>query len=263
MAKLFRCPEQNDEFDFTLHWHREYELIYVQKGSLTVRKLDSENTLTDGDVYFMNSEEVHSYSGFDENSRFIVVNFPPKAIQPYFENPQDILTFKIEKGTLAFNKISTSLKALNECKNLEGRLETLKIRAILNNTCYYLIKYCRHPELTFIKGSDSEDFDCAKSAIIYMEKNYSKAIPLSEIADYVGMTPAHFSAYFKDKTEVTFSRYLRKIRLDHALEDMRKNNASVKAAALNNGFPNVNSLIITCKEEFGRTPLEMKHFAST
>ena len=132
-----------------------------------------------------------------------------------------------------------------------------------NNTCYYLIKYCSHPELTFIKGSDSEDFDCAKSAIIYMEKNYSKAIPLSEIADYVGMTPAHFSAYFKDKTEVTFSRYLRKIRLDHALEDMRKNNASVKAAALNNGFPNVNSLIITCKEEFGRTPLEMKHFAST
>ena len=62
---------------------------------------------------------------------------------------------------------------------------------------------------------------------------------------------------------MTFLKYLRRIRLDHAIKDLRDSEMSVKAAALKNGFPNVNSLILTCKEIYGRTPLEMKQFVRT
>ena len=96
-----------------------------------------------------------------------------------------------------------------------------------------------------------------------MEENFNRDIPLNEIASYVGMTPAHFSKYFKDKNEMTFLKYLRRIRLDHAIKDLRDSEISVKDAALKNGFPNVNSLIFTCKEIYGRTPLEMKQFVRT
>ena len=96
-----------------------------------------------------------------------------------------------------------------------------------------------------------------------MEENYASDISLTEIANYVGMTPAHFSKYFKDKNEMTFLKYLRRIRLDHAIKDLRDSEISVKDAALKNGFPNVNSMILTCKEIYGRTPLEMKQFVRT
>ena len=96
-----------------------------------------------------------------------------------------------------------------------------------------------------------------------MLNNYKNDIPLTEISTYVGMTPAHFSKYFKDKTETTFSKYLRKIRLEHAISDMITHNMSVQDAAKENGFPNVNSFIISCKAEYGRTPLEMKNYSQT
>lgn len=261
-ARIFRSPDYSiEEFDFTLHWHRDYEFIYVEKGPLKVQKLDCEIVLQDGDVYFFNSEELHSYVDVTEDLKFTVVNFPVKAIQPYFDNPQDCLTFKLD-SPVAKARIAGSLKNLGECEDLDGRIESLKIKAVLNNISYYLIKDCQAPDLDFVKGSDSDDFTCAKSAILYMEQHYSKDIPLSEIATYVGMTPAHFSKYFKDKTEITFSKYLRRLRLGHALNDIINKDASVKQAALDNGFPNVNSLILTCKDEYGKTPLEMKtHYA--
>ncbi len=261
-AKIYKCPEQSSDLDFTLHWHKEYEFIYVEKGPVKLQKIDREIILNDGQVYFLNTEEVHSYSDITEDLLFTVVNIPPKAILPYISDLNGIITFKI-KTDKARNNIARSLKALSQCSDLEGKVEILKIKAILNNICYYLIKDCLAPGVSYIKGSDSEDFDCAKSAILYMIQNFSRNIPLDEISTYVGMTPAHFSRYFKDKTRMTFSRYLRRIRLEHAIIDLCHNNISVKTAAEKNGFPNVNSFILTCKSEYGRTPLEMKNYAKT
>lgn len=261
-AKIFRCPQMIDDFNFTLHWHRDYEFIYVKKGPLKVQKIECQIVLNDGDVYFMNSEEIHSYCDVTDDLQFVVVNISPKILKPYFENSDEIPTFEIKKGN-ACDKIAHSLKALYECENLNDRLEILKIKAIINNISYNLIKYYKNPNISFVKGSDSDDFDCAKSAIKYMEENYASDISLTEIANYVGMTPAHFSKYFKDKNEMTFLKYLRRIRLDHAIKDLRDSEISVKDAALKNGFPNVNSLILTCKEIYGRTPLEMKQFVRT
>ena len=262
IAKIFRCPEYTDDFYFSLHWHNEYEFIYVEKGPLKIQKLDCEIILNDGDVYFINSEEIHSYANVTDKLKFVVINFPVIAIQRYFENPQDCLKFKISDPDIK-KKIAKILHSLNECPDLDGKIETLKIKAILNDACFYLMKYCQAPKFDYIKGSQTDDYESAKSAIRYMEQNFRKDIPLNEIADYVGMTPVHFSKYFKDKTGATFSKYLRRIRLDHAIEDMRDNDVSVKSAALNNGFPNVNSLIITCKTEYGKTPLEMKIYTKT
>lgn len=261
-ATIFRCPEQWGLFDFTLHWHRDYEFIYVEKGPLRLQKTDRQIVLDDGDVYFLNSDEVHSYVDVNERLRFIVVNISPKILQPYFDDPSEILSFEIRRGE-AYEKIAHSMKIICGIKNTEDKLEILKTKVMLNSMAYFLIKDCKCPNAEYVKGSDSGDFDCAKSAILFMEENYCSEISLSDIAAYVGMTPAHFSKYFKDKNGVTFSKYLRRIRLDHAIKDLRDSDISVKTAAIKNGFPNVNSLIITCKEIYGRTPLEMKSFVKT
>ena len=261
-ARIFRYPEEIDNFNFPLHWHRDYEFIYVQKGPLKVQKNDCQIIINDGEVYFLNSEEIHSYIDLTDELQFVVVNISPKILRPYFENPEDIPTFEIVKGE-ACDNIAGAMRILYECENQNDRLGILRIKAILNYISYILIKYFNNPNISFVKGSDSDDFDCAKSALKYMEENYARNISLTDIASYVGMTPAHFSKYFKDKNDMTFSKYLRRIRLDHAIKDLRDSEMSVKTAALKNGFPNVNSLILICKETYGRTPLEMKQFVRT
>ena len=261
-ARIYRCPKDYNELDFTLHWHKEYEFVYVKKGPIKITKLNEEVILNDGDIFFMNSEDIHSYSNLDTDKVFMILNFPPTLITPYLDNLIDIPTFNIENPN-AKQILTENLKKLFEMDDFNTRVGILKIKSLLNNILYILIKNCSTVYNGYFKGSDSDDFDCAKTAIIYMLNNYKNDIPLTEISTYVGMTPAHFSKYFKDKTETTFSKYLRKIRLEHAISDMITHNMSVQDAAKENGFPNVNSFIISCKAEYGRTPLEMKNYSQT
>lgn len=260
-ANIYRSPDLNplDLLDFPLHWHRDYEIVYVHSGALTLQKLDTSITLNAGDSYFINSEEVHSYNSDNRSElQVIFLNFPVRAITPYFADPCKVDCFCIDSPETKA-KISKSISRLMTCKNFNDRLETLKIKSVLNDISYYLFRDCKVENLKYFRGgSDSDDFYCAKNAISYMETNYKTPITLDEISSHVGMTSAHFSKYFKDKIGLTFSKYLRKVRLEHAVNDMRTSDFSVKEAALQNGFPNVNSFIMGCKSEYGRTPSELK-----
>lgn len=258
-AKIYRYPQDKDIFDLPLRWHFSYEYIFIKKGCIKLNKLDTSVILKENDIYFLNSQEVHSYAEISPDAEFIVVNAFTKSILPYLDDPHKTPTFKNPEGNTK-NIITKSLSAIYDYKDLDDKLTCLRINAILLNVNYYILRDCMDSSITYIKGSESDDFDCAKSAIIYIRNNFQKDITLNEIASYVGMTPAHFSKYFKDKTSETFSKYLRRVRLEHAIDDIKNKGYTVKSAAMKNGFPNVNSLIGTCKAEYGHTPIEIKNF---
>ncbi len=164
------------------------------------------------------------------------------VVYPYIDDINKVIAFTID-NKIAYKNILKSLKVMYNLPQLDSSVEVIKVKALLTNILYYLIKYCMVNNPEYVSGSSSEDFNYAKMAIEYMYMHYKRNI-------------THFSKYFKNKTNVTFSRYLRQIRLEKALMDMSKNGVSVKEAAENNGFPNVNSFIVSCKEICNRTPLE-------
>ena len=260
-AKIYRNPFNNSNIykSSVLRWHKEYEIIYVEEGSLQIKKLDGDITLSSGEFYFLNSEEVHAYGKFSSDLKCLIINLRRNAVKPFVENNDKLIYFKIDNA-IASKNILNSLKSMYSLPNFDNSVEIIKVKALLYNILYYLMKYCITNELSYVIGSSSDDFDYAKSAIEYMYLHYRENITLYDISEYVGLSPSHFSKYFKDKTNLTFSRYLREIRLEKALLDMSKNGISVKEAAEHNGSPNVNSFILTCKEVCNRTPLETLNF---
>lgn len=260
-AKIYRNPFNNSNIykSSVLRWHKEYEIVYVEKGSLQIKKLDGNITVSSGEFYFLNSEEVHSYSNFSSDIKCLIINMRRNAVTPFIENNDKLVSFKVE-NTIAHRNILNSLKSMYSLPEFDNAVEIIKVKALLYNILYYLVKYCVSNDMSYVLGSSSDDFDYAKSAIEYMYLHYRENITLDEISEYVGLSPSHFSKYFKDKTNLTFSRYLREIRLEKALLDMSENGISVKEAAEHNGFPNVNSFIVTCKEICNRTPLETLNF---
>lgn len=263
-AKIVRNPHKNNALDehSTLRWHKEYEIIYVEKGHLQIKKTDKIITINAGEIFLLNSEEVHAYSEFSSDAEYIIVTLRKNAVSPYIsyiESSNEIIAFKLD-NEIAINNILNSLKTLFNLPQFDNSVETIKIKAILHDILYYLIKYCVDDNANYVLGSSYEEIDYAKIAIDYMYLYYKENITLNKIAEYVGLSSSHFSKYFRDKTNVTFSKYLRCIRLEKALLDMSKNGVSVKEAAVNNGFPNVNSFIASCKEMCNRTPLETINF---
>ena len=255
-----RYHDRKVPFEAGLRWHVSYEIAYVNKGKVRLNKLDCEIILNEGDVYVLNSQEVHSYEDISDDTQVIMLNIIPKAIAPYVDDPHIVPKFKQPQGE-ALEFIRETMNTLYGFEEYKSKLISMKVRAVMYSVAYYLIRDCIDNNIEYVHGSQADDFDCAKSAIRYMHDNYKHEITLGEIANYVGMTPAHFSKYFKEKTEETFSRYLRRVRLEHAIDDLRNKKITVRQAAIENGFPNVNSLILSCKSEYGRTPAELKNYS--
>ena len=93
----------------------------------------------------------------------------------------------------------------------------------------------------------------------YVYDNYlDYSLSLASAADYVGVSSAHLSRYFKSKTGETFLNYVTKLRILKAKEIMKNENCSLSALAVRVGYTNESTLNRIFKKYEGITPGQYK-----
>lgn len=243
-----------------LHWHKEIELVYMIEGQLNITINGRKTVLKKGQVSLCNSEEIHIVDVDDEErfNRFMVLMLSYNYLKSY-DVPIDSIYFDISENPLAQSKIAEYMDNLanivqqenDEFIDLKKNIEILKIYYILLSKC----KFYKKNEYV---GKTGKNFKYVKTAIEYIDSNYTDEITLTDMAQLVGLSPAYFSKYFKNVTDISFTGYLNGVRLEHAIQDMLTRNLSVTDAAFENGFPNVKSFIAMCKKVYGCTPAKYK-----
>ncbi|MBU5212388.1 response regulator [Bacillus oleronius] len=88
----------------------------------------------------------------------------------------------------------------------------------------------------------------------YIENNYEKNISLEEVADFVELSPFHFTKMFKEKFGVTFIDYLTDVRLEHAKRELIHTNKSLKEICYSVGYNDPNYFSRVFKKKTGLSP---------
>jgi AraC-like DNA-binding protein len=239
--------------DTFLHWHKELEFVYMIDGVLNANISGNNIQITNDEFYFCNSEEIHITSTPDKERviKYIVVLMSYDYLLPYFPD-LDKYQFKIKDTDKP--KIKEYINKLIKIKENSEKFMEISINAVLLEIYHYLLTNCLVEKQNICPVNVPENFIYAKKAIEYVSENYKEDIALTDIADYVGLTPTYFSKYFKNITDVGFIQYLNRIRLDHALMEMLHEHQTVTKSAMNNGFANVKAFIELCKKIYGCTP---------
>ena len=97
-GRVTRYPDRKVAFESGLRWHGSYAISYIKKGKVRLNKLDCGIILNAGDVYVLNSQEVHSYEDIGEDTQAVMLNIIPKAIAPYVDDPHIVPSFKQPDG---------------------------------------------------------------------------------------------------------------------------------------------------------------------
>jgi two-component system response regulator YesN len=92
----------------------------------------------------------------------------------------------------------------------------------------------------------------------YVEENYAEALSLQFVAEVAGMEPTYFSAFFHQKVGITYSSWLRRLRVAKAIELMRTTNESITRIAYSVGFGDVRTFERSFKLLTRVTPLTFK-----
>ena len=96
-------------------------------------------------------------------------------------------------------------------------------------------------------------------AVAYINKYYMQPINLTNIAAYVHLNPEYFCRLFKEETGKNFSNYLVDIRLNKAVDLLKRTDLKVREIAEIVGYSNLSYFSTLFKKYYGVSPFDYRN----
>ncbi len=112
-----------------------------------------------------------------------------------------------------------------------------------------------------VKGANGTAFDYyprLKRLREYVEQNYSEPIPLEKAAGIAILESSYFSCYFHVKVGITFTEWLRQVRIKKAMELIKASDFSITEVAYEVGFVSLGAFERAFKKHTRITPMRFK-----
>ena len=102
-----------------------------------------------------------------------------------------------------------------------------------------------------------------RRTIDWVDKNYSSAIYLEDIATELGYSKFYFCSLFKKYTGTTFRSYLNQVRITKAKRLLCLENISITDIAIRCGFENISYFTQVFRKYTSFTPKEFRNMTRT
>ncbi len=267
VAKLLRQPN----FDPNWHFHPEYQLFMVLKGSGTRFIGDHVKHFKEGDITFTGPNLPHMWRSDNEGldvehnswSEGIVVYFHEDFIGQGLLHKAEMIKLRqlfqqsvrgIDVlGETAY-KMGNMMKGLLYLEGMDSVVELFNILNCLANTTES--ELLASPGYTnSLKQGDTERMNLVHA---YVMKNFKEKIQLSTVATLANMTPTSFSRYFKMHANKTFSEFLTEIRIGYACKLLIEEKMNIGQACYASGFQTLSNFNKQFKAITKRTPMSYK-----
>lgn len=249
------CSKINE----TEHWHPEIEFVYVVEGMCRIAIEDQTYQVPKNEMLLINSGKKHKLD-IGEDSLICILRFPYDLLSKYMK--EDYIYFKcnsvMEKGS-QYDRLRGIMHEL-----LIAYLQKEKRVFEMFSKMYEILDelVCRFNLNLGERQVDSQIFQNQRLSKIltYIYANYDDMISLTEVAKKVYMSPSSLSRFFKKTTGESFVKYVRKVRLQKAAQDLIDTQLPISKIAINNGFSNPSAMNKDFKEMFGVTPTEFRDY---
>ncbi|WP_461303674.1 helix-turn-helix domain-containing protein [Aureisphaera sp.] len=264
--KIHDYKEECNDFAPKWHFHPEMEIVYVKGGNGKRHIGNHISYYNDGDLIFIGSNLPHF--GFTNrltgNESEVVIHlredFLGKAfmevpemsdIQQLFQRSQQGIVFHSQVKDVLGEKME-ALLALNPFDRMIAFIQLLKEMAL---TEHYTLLNIENIAI------ESKPQDTQRLDLIYnvVRNEFTRPIPLGEVADLVNMSEQAFSRYFKNKTGKTFTQFVNEYRLVHACKLLSEGQLSITLICYECGFNNFSHFNKKFKEYTGKSPSQYRN----
>lgn len=258
-------------FDSNWHFHSEYQLFIVLKGTGTRFIGDHVKPFKEGDLVFTGPDLPHlwrsdaEYFAGDPDlwTEGLVIYFQEDFLGDQFLHKNEMywirqLFLKARQGMEitggTSDKIKKQMYDLLRLSEFERVLALLSILNELSHTSDYILLSSEGYTNT-LKEADTERMNKVHT---YVMKNFQERITLDEVAAIANMTPTSFSRYFKIHANKTFSEFLTEIRIGYSCKLLIEKKMNISQACYESGFQTLSNFNRQFKTVTKHSPLEYK-----
>ncbi len=256
------------------HIHNEFEFFVVLRGEGRAKIKNHTFEIKEGDVYLINSGEVHSYCRVpasniildrekDSAPLFLFAQISNHCLREYF--PQ-IRTTVFNSGNLRdFMKEEEVESVVNDLVEsaklyfLEEPLYQLKVLGRLSRVltkCYEKVPYEIISEAQ--KNTLKQKNLRIERIISYIDANFETQIRLQDLAEQENLSPTHFSHLFTSLFGVTFQDYVNIKRMEQCIRLMPNKEKTLLEISYESGFSDPKYMNRMFIKHFGYTPKEYR-----
>lgn len=252
------------------HWHEEFEILYMRKGTANFHIDDEIIELKEGHATFINGGRLHS--GIAEKGQscsYDAIVFEPETLAGIYDRCIEYLN-DIKMNKIIIESVFTgknlweqellkNIKEISDCFStnsygyhlaIKGRL-LLLFSIILANGAYTVNTKGKSP----LTGN----MERLKKVIQYIQDHYQDKIMLDDLATQLNMSRHYFCRYFKKLTGITPVDYINCYRIGRAAALIETTDISIMEAGLESGFNNLSYFIKTFKKFKNCTPSEYRN----
>lgn len=253
-------------FQIPVHWHDEFEIIYVKSGLLTVSISGESYIGKAGDAFVVSPGNLHLMGSQTGTVDYFTFLFPLKYISFRTDDMlDDKLLEPLNSGHLMISpRVKDSAKEL--CEQLidiymaENDETESKITAQIKTKIILLQFILEMWKKGFVIENDTSGRNIVeKEMVSYIQQNFTGKISLKEFGEQFHLSEKYISRYFKEHFHITLSQYITYLRLENAKQLLQDTDLSVTETAMQSGYQNVSYFIRSFKKAYGISPLKYRN----
>jgi AraC-like DNA-binding protein len=241
--RSFICYEVNvSSFEFLWHYHPEYELTLITRGSGTRLVGDSYYKFEEGDLVLLPPYLPHTWISEktdNQNCQAIVIQFTNdfvkklfqfselESIAKFFEKSSRGLQFHFPK----YNDLLLLLQKLIQCNEVIGFSKFIQVLHLLSSKKTSAIASLHYKP---VKGNENQQR--INQVFHYVQSNFKERVSLELAAAMIHLSVSAFCKFFKRASGKTFSDYTNEIRIAFACQLLIETDLSISEIATASGF---------------------------
>lgn len=224
------------------HFHKNFELVCVLDGLLTVTVNGRTEILSAGRFALILSNQIHSYECSNSSLYWVAVfseDFVPEFAAAISQKQGKSISFSCSAETEAFIR--------------EHLIQKEAPSLYMKKACLYAVCDTFLSEIVLEDRKEKTDILIGK-IIDYLADHYSEDITLSALSQTFGYDYHYFSRLFRQNYQIDFCRILNDYRVEKAGELLRQGSMPITDIAYLCGFQSIRSFNRIYKQQNGRTP---------
>lgn len=256
-------------FDIPWHYHPEYEIALINKGSGELIIGNSIHFFNPGDLLFLGPNIPHLWKSKETNSKKgstveqLIIQFPHDFLGRELFDKYEFQSIRsiLQKSTLGIvfkertrETIIKKINVMQKAGDFERLMLLLSMLEIMASTS----EYSTVSSPGFLNTFAHHDEERMNKLYNYTLLNFQKEITTNEIASIFNMEESSFCRYFKKRTKKTYMQFLNEVRLGFACKILLDNVFSVNQVCIKCGFKSISNFNRQFKIFAGKTPKEYR-----
>lgn len=244
------------------HFHNVYELYYLVENEVIYFVEEKVYLVKPGMVVVIPPNRKHAtFPVNNDISKRYLIYLPEYFVEEFLKDDAVLLNRISSKPIIVDNddKIIEHFfkKIIEEFKKPNGSIAIQK--ALIGELLVTLNGYFGDEKKSEFSSETNKIASGTISLITrYINDNFSKKITLETLSNEFFLHPSYISRIFKKKLNISFSAFLRNIRINKVMDYLRDTDYTITEIAQKTGFDSLTSLCRVFKKNVGMSPLRYR-----